>query len=45
MRDLTQKDEDALKRRSIAALGRFRSGVTDLGSAHDDHLGRVFEDR
>ena len=43
--DLTQKDEDALKRRSIAALGLFHSGVTDLGSAHDDHFGRALEDR
>ena len=26
------------KRRALAAAGRFRSGVRDLGTAHDEHL-------
>ena len=26
------------KTRALAAVGRFRSGVADLGTRHDDHL-------
>ena len=26
------------KARALAAVGRFRSGVSDLGTRHDDHL-------
>jgi len=26
------------RRRALAAAGRFRSGVRDLGTAHDEHL-------
>ena len=33
---------DDIKQRSIAALGRYRSGVDDLGSAHDRHLDEAF---
>ena len=39
------QDKEAAKRRSIAALGRFRSGMTDLGSAHDRHLGDAIDER
>jgi hypothetical protein len=35
-------DREALKRRSFDALGRFRSGATDLASRHDRHLEDVF---
>ena len=35
-------DRDALKARSIAALGRFKSGTRNLGSHHDDHLADAF---
>jgi hypothetical protein len=31
-------DISELRRRAIAAAGRFRSGVTDLSSAHDRYL-------
>jgi hypothetical protein len=31
-------DREEVKRRSLAALGRFRSGEPDLASAHDRHL-------
>jgi len=30
------------KRRAIGAAGRFRSGVTDLGEAHDRYLEEAF---
>jgi len=26
------------KSRALAAVGRFRSGLSDLGTRHDDHL-------
>ena len=42
--DRTERGREALKQQSIAALGRFHSGITDLGSAHDRHLGEAFED-
>jgi Arc/MetJ-type ribon-helix-helix transcriptional regulator len=35
-------DREALKRRSLEALGRFHSGVPDLGLAHDQHLDDAF---
>jgi len=31
-------DRQAAKTRSIAAIGRFKSTVRDLGARHDDHL-------
>ena len=31
-------DREALKRRSLASLGRFRSGIPDLAAEHDRHL-------
>ncbi len=35
-------NRDDIKRRSLAALGRFGSGLGDLGSAHDRHLTDTF---
>lgn len=35
-------DRTTVKARSLAALGRFRSGARDLGSKHDDHLADAF---
>lgn len=35
-------DREAVKARSIAALGRFKSTARDLGSKHDDHLADAF---
>ncbi len=35
-------DREAVKARSIAALGRFTSTARDLGSKHDDHLVDAF---
>jgi hypothetical protein len=37
-------DREALKQRSLAALGRFRSGVPDLAVEHDRHLDDAFAD-
>jgi len=36
-------DRDAVKARSIAALGRFKSGSRHLGSRHDDELADAFQ--
>ena len=36
-------DREAVKARSIAALGRFKSNVRNLGSKHDEHLAGAFE--
>ena len=36
-------DREAVKARSLAAMGRFRSGARDLGSKHDDHLADAFD--
>jgi hypothetical protein len=33
---------DHAKARALAAAGRFRSGVRDLGTRHDDHLAEVW---
>lgn len=35
-------DREAIKARSLAALGRFKSGARDLGARHDDHLADAF---
>ena len=54
MADLVRDGVDALlkshgggrkneaKARALAAAGRFRSGVPDLGTRHDDHLAEVW---
>lgn len=36
-------DRDAVKARSIAALGRFKSGSRHLGSRHDDDVADAFQ--
>jgi Arc/MetJ-type ribon-helix-helix transcriptional regulator len=36
LREITDKGER--RRRALAAVGRFRSGVTDLSTAHDKYL-------
>ena len=36
-------DRQALKARSIAAIGRFSSLASDLGAGHDLHLADAFE--
>jgi hypothetical protein len=33
-----------IKRRSLAALGRYRSGIRTLGSRHDEHLAGAFDE-
>ncbi|MGH9367031.1 MAG: CopG family transcriptional regulator [Thermoanaerobaculia bacterium] len=33
---------EELKRRAIAALGRFRSGKSDISSEHDRYLAEAF---
>ena len=36
-------DREAIKARSLAALGRFKSSSRHLGSKHDDHLADAFQ--
>jgi len=43
LRERGTVDRQAIKVRSIAALGRFRSSVSDLGTKHDDHLADAYE--
>ena len=43
--DQGDQDTEAVKRRSIDALGRFQSGTTDLGSAHDRYLSDTIDER
>jgi len=31
-----------MKRRALAAAGRFRSGEKDLSTKHDDHLAEIY---
>jgi Ribbon-helix-helix domain len=31
-----------MKRRALAAAGRFRSGEKDLSTSHDDHLAEIY---
>jgi Ribbon-helix-helix domain len=31
-----------MKRRALAAAGRFRSGEKDLSTRHDDHLAEIY---
>jgi hypothetical protein len=35
-------DRGALKRRALAAVGRFRSGSKHLGTDHDTHVEEAF---
>jgi predicted DNA-binding protein len=36
--------QDDLRRRAIQAAGRFRSGVPDLATRHDDYLAESYGD-
>ena len=36
-------DREAVKARSLAAMGRFRSKSRDLGTKHDDYLAEAFD--
>ena len=40
---LAADEREQLKGRSLAAAGRFRSGHSDLGTAHDAHLADAFK--
>ena len=40
---LASDEREQLKRQSLDAAGRFRSGSPDLGTAHDAHLGDAFK--
>ena len=35
-------DREERRRRAIAAAGRFRSGILDLSSRHDEHLENTY---
>lgn len=37
-------DREAVKRRAIAAAGRFHSGKSDLASNHDSYLREAYAD-
>ena len=39
-----QSDREEINRRAIAAIGRFRSDVTDLSTGHDRYLDEAFGD-
>ena len=34
-------DDDAMRVRALRAVGRFRSGLSDLSSQHDRHLSEI----
>jgi len=36
-------DREAVKRRSLAALGRFDSGLTDVSTNHDEYFAEAIE--
>ncbi len=36
------KEEEQLRRRAMAATGRFRSGVKDLATSHNSYLTEIF---
>lgn len=43
LRERGVANRDAVKARSLAALGRFKSATRDLGGEHDTHLADAFE--
>lgn len=45
LEDRVEGDREAAKRRSLDALGQFRSGTADLGGEHDRHLSETWADR
>ena len=44
LRDQERENPEEVKRRAIAAIGRFRSDVTDLSMEHDRYLDEAFGD-
>jgi hypothetical protein len=44
LRERGVANRDAVKARSLAALGRFKSATRDLGFGHDTHLADAFEE-
>jgi hypothetical protein len=41
-RESSTRDRAELKRRALAAAGRFRSGEKDLSTRHDDYLAKIY---
>lgn len=44
VRSSLRVDREAVKRRAIAAAGRFHSGVSDLAASHDRYLSEADAD-
>ena len=44
LRSRARRGREERKRRALAAVGRFRSGVSDLAASHDRYLGEAFGD-
>jgi Ribbon-helix-helix protein, copG family len=44
LRDQKREDREEIKRRAIAAIGRFRSDATNLSREHDRYLDEAFGD-
>lgn len=42
LRQSTNLSRAEMKRRALAAAGRFRSGRKDLSARHDDHLAEIY---
>ncbi len=42
LRSSAHRSRKEKKRRALAAVGRFRSGVSDLSANHDRYLGEAF---
>lgn len=42
LRSAAQRSRHERKRRALAAIGRFRSGVSDLSVNHDRYLSEAF---
>jgi hypothetical protein len=42
LRDSPTHSRAEIKRRALAAAGRFHSGETDLSTRHDDHLAQIY---
>jgi len=42
LRQSTTLSRAEMKRRALAAAGRFRSGQKDLSTRHDDHLAEIY---
>ncbi len=44
LRSRARRGREERKRQALAAVGRFRSGVSDLAANHDRYLGEAFGD-